>query len=119
ARRVGHGQRGGHLAVEGQIDLVAIGQAASGLVITDDRESFGQVLDETAKRGELQLRAQVRDPARITQQGRTSTHYRVRDAARGRAAIPDPRTHPYRLTQPRSARYRELVRGRRLDDARR
>ena len=103
AHRVGHRQRRGHLPVERQVDPVPVGQAAPGLVIADHGEPLGQALDEGAEGEQLQLPAQVGDPARIAQQRRAGARRRVGDPAGRRAAVPDPRPHPSRLALPASA----------------
>ena len=70
AHRVGHRQRRAHLSVERQIDRVSIGQTAPGLVIADHGEPLGQTPDKGAERVQLELPAQMGDPARVQQQRR-------------------------------------------------
>src|SRR5215471_9224122 len=82
---------------------IPVRQTAPGLVIADHGEPLGQLLHEAAERAQLQLPAQMADPARIEHQRRASARCRVSDAARGRAAVPDIRPHPSRLTPPASA----------------
>jgi hypothetical protein len=101
--RVGHRQRRGHLPVERQVDPVPVRQAAPGLVIADHGELLGQPLHEAAERKQVHLRAQIGDPARITQQCRANTRRGVSDTTRGRDAVPDPRPHPSRLAPPADA----------------
>ena len=83
AHRVGHRQRRSHLAVEREVDVVPVGQAAAGLVVADHGEPLRQVLDKGAERVQFQLPAQVRDPAGVDKQRRTCAGCRVGDAARG------------------------------------
>ena len=101
--RVGHRQRRGHLPVERQVNPVAAGQAAPGLVVPDHGEPLSQALEEGAEGEQFQLPAEMGDPARIAQQRRPRARCRVSDAARGRVAVPDPQPHPSRLAPAASA----------------
>jgi hypothetical protein len=65
AQGVGHRKRRGHLPVERQVDPVPVRQAAPGLVKADHREPLRQPFDEAAERAQLQLPAQMGDPARL------------------------------------------------------
>jgi len=73
------------------------------LVVADHGEPLRQPLDEGAVGKQLQLPAQMGNPARVEQQRRASTRRRIGDAARGRGAVPDPRPHPSRLAPPAGA----------------
>ena len=95
--RVGHRQCRGHLAVERQVDPVALGQAAPGLVVPDHGEPLSQAREEGAEGEQFQLPVEMGDPAGIAQQRRPRARCRVSDTARGRVAVPDPRPHPSRL----------------------
>jgi hypothetical protein len=61
----------------------------------------GQPLHETAEGEQLQLPAQVGDPARVAQQRRASACRRVGDPGRGCGTVADPRRHPPRPAQHR------------------
>jgi hypothetical protein len=65
AGRVGDRQRRRHLPVERQVDPVPVRQPASGLVVADHREPLGQPRHETGEGEQLQLPAQVGDPAGV------------------------------------------------------
>ena len=58
---------------------------------------------KAAEGKQLQLPAQMGNPARVEQQRRPSARRRVRDAPRRRAAVHDPRPHRSRVTPPAGA----------------